>query len=207
MGKPHPMELRERVVVFVEEGNTHRSAAAHFRVSTSSSTTSRPVLFPPSPRAMAVASWVLTTAAAPCRAERSDAGRSGAGAPGLRVAVSSIGYWRAIKKTLRAAGRPEVARERALWINRRQMVDFLRLAFRRDIPEDQHDQEDRLGAARGTPDRPRASWPLEHANISPRCATTGLTRPGSSRAPWIVRCSTSTLPACAHAAQGRCRHS
>ncbi|RYH05259.1 transposase, partial [Tropicimonas sp. IMCC6043] len=27
MGKPHPMELRERVVAFVEEGNTHRSAA------------------------------------------------------------------------------------------------------------------------------------------------------------------------------------
>ena len=33
MGKPHPIELRERVVAFVEEGNTHRSAAAHFRVS------------------------------------------------------------------------------------------------------------------------------------------------------------------------------
>ena len=32
MGKPHPIELRERVVAFVEEGNTHRSAAAHFRV-------------------------------------------------------------------------------------------------------------------------------------------------------------------------------
>ncbi len=33
MGKPHPLELRQRVVAFVEEGNTHRSAAAHFRVS------------------------------------------------------------------------------------------------------------------------------------------------------------------------------
>lgn len=33
MGKPHPIELRERVVGFVEEGNTHRAAAAHFRVS------------------------------------------------------------------------------------------------------------------------------------------------------------------------------
>ena len=33
MGKPHPLELRERVVAFVEEGNAHRSAAAHFRVS------------------------------------------------------------------------------------------------------------------------------------------------------------------------------
>ena len=33
MGKPHPIELRERVVVFVEEGHTHRAAAAHFRVS------------------------------------------------------------------------------------------------------------------------------------------------------------------------------
>lgn len=33
MGKPHPLELRERVVAFVDEGRTHRSAAAHFRVS------------------------------------------------------------------------------------------------------------------------------------------------------------------------------
>ena len=33
MGKPHPMALRERVVAFVEEGHSHRSAAAQFRVS------------------------------------------------------------------------------------------------------------------------------------------------------------------------------
>jgi transposase len=33
MGKSHPLELRERVVAFVEEGNTHRSSAARFRVS------------------------------------------------------------------------------------------------------------------------------------------------------------------------------
>jgi transposase len=33
MGKPHPIELRLRVVVFVEEGNSHREAARHFRVS------------------------------------------------------------------------------------------------------------------------------------------------------------------------------
>jgi transposase len=33
MGKPHPIELRARVVAFVEEGNTHREAARHFRVS------------------------------------------------------------------------------------------------------------------------------------------------------------------------------
>ena len=33
MGKPHPIELRERVVAFVEDGNTHHAAAAHFRVS------------------------------------------------------------------------------------------------------------------------------------------------------------------------------
>ena len=33
MGKPHPMALRERVVAFVEEGHTHRAAAARFRVS------------------------------------------------------------------------------------------------------------------------------------------------------------------------------
>ena len=33
MGKPHPVELRERVIAFVEEGHSHRSAAARFRVS------------------------------------------------------------------------------------------------------------------------------------------------------------------------------
>jgi len=33
MGKPHPVELRERVIAFVEEGHTHRAAASHFRVS------------------------------------------------------------------------------------------------------------------------------------------------------------------------------
>jgi len=33
MGKPHPIELRERVIAFVEEGNSHRAAASHFRVS------------------------------------------------------------------------------------------------------------------------------------------------------------------------------
>ena len=33
MGKPHPIELRERVVAFVEAGHTHRSASSQFRVS------------------------------------------------------------------------------------------------------------------------------------------------------------------------------
>lgn len=33
MGKPHPMELRSRVVAFVDEGHGHRAAARHFRVS------------------------------------------------------------------------------------------------------------------------------------------------------------------------------
>ena len=33
MGKPHPVELRKRVIAFVEEGHSHRSAAARFRVS------------------------------------------------------------------------------------------------------------------------------------------------------------------------------
>jgi transposase len=33
MGKPHPLELRVRVVAFVDEGNSHREAARHFRVS------------------------------------------------------------------------------------------------------------------------------------------------------------------------------
>ena len=33
MGKPHPVELRARVVGFAKEGNSHREAARHFRVS------------------------------------------------------------------------------------------------------------------------------------------------------------------------------
>ena len=33
MGKPLPMALRERVVAFVDEGNSNREASRHFRVS------------------------------------------------------------------------------------------------------------------------------------------------------------------------------
>jgi transposase len=33
MGKPHPLELRRRVVDHVAEGNTHRSTGARFKVS------------------------------------------------------------------------------------------------------------------------------------------------------------------------------
>ena len=33
MGKSHPVELRQRVVDHVAEGNTHRSTAARFKVS------------------------------------------------------------------------------------------------------------------------------------------------------------------------------
>ncbi len=33
MGKPHPIELRERVISFVEESHSHRAAASHFPVS------------------------------------------------------------------------------------------------------------------------------------------------------------------------------
>jgi transposase len=33
MGKPHPVELRERVIAFVDEGHGHRTTGRHFRVS------------------------------------------------------------------------------------------------------------------------------------------------------------------------------
>lgn len=33
MGKPHPMELRTRVVAYVDEGHGHRTTARHFRFS------------------------------------------------------------------------------------------------------------------------------------------------------------------------------
>ena len=35
MGKPHPIELRERVVAYVDEGHSHRETARVFRVSVS----------------------------------------------------------------------------------------------------------------------------------------------------------------------------
>lgn len=35
MGQPHPIELRERVVAFVNEGNSDQEAARRFRVSPS----------------------------------------------------------------------------------------------------------------------------------------------------------------------------
>jgi len=33
MGRPHPIELRERAVSLVEQGNTHTEAARRLRVS------------------------------------------------------------------------------------------------------------------------------------------------------------------------------
>lgn len=33
MGRPYPLELRSRVVAFVEEGHSNREASRHFRVS------------------------------------------------------------------------------------------------------------------------------------------------------------------------------
>ncbi len=33
MGRPHPIELRSRVIAFVDEGHGHREAARRFRVS------------------------------------------------------------------------------------------------------------------------------------------------------------------------------
>jgi transposase len=33
MGKPHPIELRSRVIAYVDEGHGHREAARHVRVS------------------------------------------------------------------------------------------------------------------------------------------------------------------------------
>ena len=33
MGKPHPIDLRSRVIACVEKGHRHREAARHFRVS------------------------------------------------------------------------------------------------------------------------------------------------------------------------------
>ena len=105
MGKPHPMELRERVVAFVEEGNTHRSAAAHFRVSikfVNDMVKLKRETGSLVPKPQGNGGWSKLGPyddwARRRLAEQSDLTQEGLARAllaehGLRVAVSSIGYW------------------------------------------------------------------------------------------------------------------
>jgi transposase len=108
MGRPHPVELRLRVVAFVDEGHGHREAARHFRGS---------------PRFVndMVKLRRETGGLAPKRQGNL------ARVHGVTVHRSAVGRWLhrlglSHKKTLRAAEqqRPDVARARRIWITRRQ---------------------------------------------------------------------------------------
>ena len=151
MGKPHPLELRERVVAFVDEGNTHRAAVMYFRVSikfVNEMVKLKRATGSLSPKPQGNGGWSKLGPYDDWARER--IAREGGltqealaqalyAKHGLRVAVSSVGYWLhrlglSHKKTLRAAEQacPDVARERAFWISRRQpfMRSFLpHLAF------------------------------------------------------------------------------
>ena len=105
MGKPHPIELRERVVAFVEEGNTHRSSATRFRVSIKF--VNDMVKLKRETGALAAkpqgnGGWSKLGPydgwARRWMAEHSDLTQEGLARAllaehGLRVAVSSVGYW------------------------------------------------------------------------------------------------------------------
>jgi len=105
MGKPHPLELRERVVAFVEEGNTHRSAAAQFRVSVkfvNDMVNLKRQTGSLAPKRQGNGGWSKLGRyddwARRTMAERSDLTQEGLAHAlqsehGERVAVSSIGYW------------------------------------------------------------------------------------------------------------------
>lgn len=105
MGKPHPIELRERVVAFVEEGNTHRSSAARFRVSikfVNDMVKLKRETGALAPKPQGNGGWSKLGPyddwARRCMAEQSDLTQEGLAQAllaehGLRVAVSSVGYW------------------------------------------------------------------------------------------------------------------
>lgn len=105
MGKPHPIELRERVVAFVEEGHTHRASASHFRVSikfVNDMVKLKRETGSLAPKLQGNGGWSKLGRyddwARQRMAEQKDLTQQGLAAAllaehGLRVAVSSIGYW------------------------------------------------------------------------------------------------------------------
>ena len=105
MGKAHPLELRTRVVAHVEAGNTHRSAAARFDVSikfVNDMDKLKPATGALAPRPQGNGGWSKLGAydgwARAKMAAQADLTQEGLAQAleaehGLRVAVSSIGYW------------------------------------------------------------------------------------------------------------------
>lgn len=100
MGKPHPLELRQRVVALVEEGNTHRSVAARFRVSikfVNDMVRLKRMTGSLAPKTQGNGGWsklgVFDDWARTRLASQGDLVRELRNQHGLRVARSSVGYW------------------------------------------------------------------------------------------------------------------
>lgn len=139
MGKPHPIELRSRVITFVEEGNGHREAARHFRVSPRF-VNDMVILKRGSggllPKAQGnhaegklapYATWLRERIAAKGDLTLDEIVAELAAVHGLCVHRGSVGKWLhrlglSHKKTLLASEqlRPDVAERRRVWIETRQ---------------------------------------------------------------------------------------
>jgi transposase len=138
MGKPHPVELRARVVGFVKEGNSHREAARHFRVSprfvnnmmirhraTGSLAPARQG-HPPGGKLTAHSKWIGARVAGNGEVTLNELCVELAGR-GVDVHRSTVGRFLhqlglSHKKSLKASEqlRPEIAQARDLWIKRRR---------------------------------------------------------------------------------------
>ncbi|WSH60578.1 IS630 family transposase (plasmid) [Rhizobium ruizarguesonis] len=139
MGKPHPIELRVRVVAFVEEGNSHREAARHFRVSprfinnmmilhrtSGSLAPARQGHAPSGGKLAAHGKWIAERVADNGEVTLDELCVELAGR-GVLVHRATVGRFLnrlglSNKKSLRASEqlRPEIASARELWIERRR---------------------------------------------------------------------------------------
>ncbi|MBL4766442.1 MAG: hypothetical protein JKY94_01780 [Rhodobacteraceae bacterium] len=139
MGKPHPIELRARVVAFVEDGNTHHAAAAPFRVSVNfvnDMVILKHQTGSLEPKTQGNGGWSKLGVFDGCARTRlkdkgdltlDDLVRELREDHGLKGARSPVGYWLhrlglSHKKTLLPSEqmRPDVARARTFWITHRQ---------------------------------------------------------------------------------------
>ena len=139
MGKPHPVELRSRIVALVEEGNGHRQAARHFRVSPKFTNDMVKLKratggLVPKPRGKrwhgklaGLAGWGTALLTARPSLTLDEIRDELAADQGIEVRRASIGDWLhrlglSHKKTLLAseALRPEVAEARHIWRAHRQ---------------------------------------------------------------------------------------
>ena len=105
MGKPHPIELRQRVVAHVEAGNTNRSAAARFDVSikfvndmvrlkrSTGSLAPRPQGNGGWSKLGAYDGWARERLAREGDLTQEGLAQALLAEHGVRVAVSSVGYW------------------------------------------------------------------------------------------------------------------